>query len=75
LVRLRSQSSLASPPDRRPCRIPNAVCSDRFSAQDDTVAGEPIDRDTLKWIVDAADWASQRQRFDALAGTWQMLLK
>jgi hypothetical protein len=40
-----------------------------------TVAGEPIDRDTLQWIVDAADWAAQRRRFDALAGTWQMLLK
>ena len=39
-----------------------------------TVAGEPIDRDTLIWIAEAPDWAAQRDRFDALACTWRMLL-
>jgi hypothetical protein len=40
-----------------------------------TVAGEPIDRDTLLWIADAPDWAAQRERFDALATAWRMLLE
>ena len=40
-----------------------------------TVAGEPIDRDTLVWIAEARDAAAQRERFDALAGTWRMLLE
>ena len=40
-----------------------------------TVAGEPIDRDTLVWIAEARDAAAQRERFDALARTWRMLLE
>lgn len=40
-----------------------------------TVAGEPIDRDTLVWIAEARDCAGQRQRFDALARAWRMLMK
>jgi hypothetical protein len=39
-----------------------------------TVAGEPIDRDTLLWIAGAPSWSAQRERFDALASTWRMLL-
>jgi hypothetical protein len=39
-----------------------------------TVAGEPIDRDTLLWITEAPDWSSQRKRFDALARAWRMLI-
>jgi hypothetical protein len=39
-----------------------------------TVAGEPIDRDTLLWIAEAPDWGAQRERFDALACTWRVLL-
>jgi hypothetical protein len=39
-----------------------------------TVAGEPIDRDTLTWIAEAPDWRTQRKRFDALTRTWRMLL-
>jgi hypothetical protein len=40
-----------------------------------TVAGEPIDRETLQWIADARDPAAQRERFRALARTWRMLLE
>jgi hypothetical protein len=39
-----------------------------------TMAGEPLDRDTLVWIAEAPDWAAQRQRFEALARTWQTLV-
>jgi hypothetical protein len=38
-----------------------------------TVAGEPIDRDTLTWVADAGDWATQRQRFKTLSRTWRTL--
>jgi hypothetical protein len=40
-----------------------------------TVAGEPIDRDTLGWVADAPNLASQRERFDALKRTWTMLIE
>jgi hypothetical protein len=36
-----------------------------------TVPGEPLDRETLQWIADPRDPAAQRERFDALARTWE----
>jgi hypothetical protein len=38
-----------------------------------TVAGEPIDRDTLTWNAAGDDCAAQRERFDALARAWRAL--
>jgi hypothetical protein len=38
-----------------------------------TVAGEPLDRDTLLWVAEAPDWPAQRERFNALIGAWRML--
>jgi hypothetical protein len=38
-----------------------------------TVAGEPIDRDTLLWVADAPDAAGQRKRFDSLREAWRTL--
>ena len=40
-----------------------------------TVAGDPIDRDTLTWIAKAPTSAAQRERFDALARVWRTLLE
>jgi hypothetical protein len=40
-----------------------------------TVAGEPLDRETLLWIAEARTATAQRERFDALARTWRMLLE
>jgi len=39
-----------------------------------TVAGEPIDRDTLAWVAGALTWTEQRRRFDALAQAWQTIV-
>ncbi len=40
-----------------------------------TVAGEPIDRETLVWIAEARDATAQRARFNALARTWRGLVE